>query len=120
MPVRLTVLSAFVSTNFPDNITPELEQQMEQKDQMESQQRIANLRHELHKEGYYDPLIAYENKKPGEEAGEDEGAAKRVEEQEKEEEQKKMELEEKKAKDDQDIATARAQTKTEANRGAMG
>lgn len=107
------------SSDIPENLPPETQQQMQQKDQIESQQKIANLRHELHKSGYYDPLIAYETKKEeGEE--EDDNAAKRVEKQEQEEEQEKMELQEKRAKEDQDIATTRAQTKTEANRGAMG
>jgi hypothetical protein len=106
------------SVELPENLTPELAQQMQQKDQMESQQKLANLRHELHKGEYYDPLIAHETKKEEEE--EDESAAKRVEKQEKEEEQEKMQLEEKKAKEDEDIAKTRAQTKTEANRGAMG
>ncbi len=106
------------SVELPENLTPELQQQMQQKDQIESQQKLANLRHELHKSEYYDPLIAHETKKPEEE--EDESAAKRVEKQEQEEEQEKMQLEEKKAKGDQDIAKTRAQTKTEANRGAMG
>jgi hypothetical protein len=106
------------SVELPENLTPELQQQMQQEDQIESQQKLANLRHELHKSEYYDPLIAHETKKPEEE--EDENAAKRVEKQEQEEEQEKMQLEEKKAKGDQDIAKTRAQTKTEANRGAMG
>jgi len=106
------------SVDLPENLTPELTQQMEQKAQAETAQKLANLRHELHKGEYFDPLFAHEEKKEQEE---DEGsAAKRVEKQEKEEEQKKMELEEKKAKDDEDIAKVRAQTKTEANRGAMG
>jgi hypothetical protein len=107
------------SSELPDNLTPEVTQQLQQKDQMESQQKLANLRHELHKGEYYDPLIAHETKKSDEEE-EDDGAAKRVEKQEQEEEQEKMQLEEKKAKDDEDIAKTRAQTKTEANRGAMG
>ena len=106
------------SSDLPENLTPEMQQQMQQKDQMESQQKMANLRHELHKSEYYDPLIAHETRKPEEE--EDKNAAKRVEKQEQEEEQKKMQLEEKQAKEDQDIAKTRAQTKTEANRGAMG
>ena len=106
------------SVELPENLTPELTQQMQQKDQIESQQKLAKLRHDLHKEGYYDPLIAHETKKPEEQ--EDESAAKRVEKQEQEEEQEKMQLEEKKAKEDQDIAKTRAQTKIEANRGAMG
>jgi hypothetical protein len=106
------------SVDLPENLTPELTQQMEQKAQAETAQKLANLRHELHKGEYYDPLFAHEEKLEQEE---DEGsAAKRVEKQEKEEDQKKMELEEKKAKDDEDIAKIRAQTKTEANRGAMG
>ena len=106
------------SAEFPESLTPELAQKMQQDDQLKTQQKMANLRHELHKSEYYDPLIAHETKKPEEQ--EDENAAKRVEKQEQEEEQKKMELEEKKAKEDKDIATTRAQTKTEANRGAMG
>ena len=106
------------SVDLPANLTPELAQQMQQKDKMESQQKLANLRHELHKEGYYDPLIEHETK--SEQEGEDDSAAKRVEKQEQEEEQEKMQLQEKKAQDDQDIAKVRAQTKTEANRGAMG
>jgi hypothetical protein len=106
------------STELPENLTPELSQQMQQKDKMETQQKLANLRQELHKSGYYEQLTSYEEKKPEEEG--EENAAERVEKQEKEEEQKKMELEEKKAKEDQDIAKTRAQTKTEANRGVAG
>lgn len=106
------------SVELPENLSPEIANQMQQKDKIESQQKLANLRHELHKEGYYDPLIAHETKQ--EEAQGDESAAKRVEKQEGEEEQKKMQLEEKQAKEDQDIAKTRAQTKTESNRGAMG
>jgi len=106
------------SSDLPENLTPELSQQMQQKAQMEAQQKLANLRHELHRGEYYDPLIAHETKT--EEQEEDESAAKRVEKQEQEEEQKKQQLDEKKAKEDDDIAKTRAQTKTEANRGAMG
>jgi hypothetical protein len=106
------------SVDLPANLTPELAQQMQQKDKLESQQKLTNLRHELHKEGYYDPLIAHETR--SEQESGDDSAAKRVEKQEQEEEQGKMQLEEKKAQDDQDIAKVRAQTKTEANRGAMG
>jgi hypothetical protein len=83
----------------------------------QTQQKIAQLRQELHKGDYYDPLIAYETKKPGQE---EDGAAERVEKQEKEEKQKKMELEEKKAKESKDIATLRAQRAVEANRGVAG
>ena len=83
----------------------------------QTQQKIAQLRQELHQGEYYEPLIAYETKKPGQE---EEGAAERVEKQEKEEEQKKMQLEDKKAKGDQDIATTRAKTAVEANRGVAG
>jgi hypothetical protein len=106
------------STDLPENLTPEVTAQMQQKAQAEAAQKLANLRHELHKGQYYDPLIEHETKSEKEE--DEESAAKRVEKQEKEEEQKKMELEEKKAKDDQDIAKTRAQTKTEANRGVAG
>jgi hypothetical protein len=88
-----------------------------QKAQAEAQQKLAKLRQELHQSTYYEPLIAYEKKKPGQE---EEGAAERVEKQEKEEEQKKMELEEKKAKESKDIATSRAQRAVEANRGVAG
>ena len=107
------------SVDLPENLTPEVTAQMQQKAQAEAAQKLANLRHELHKGQYYDPLIEHETKSE-EEEDEEEGAAKRVEKQEKEEEQKKMELEEKKAKDDEDIAKTRAQTKTEANRGVAG
>ena len=106
------------SVDLPENLTPEQTAQMQQKDQAEAAQKLANLRHELHKGQYYDPLIEHENK--SEEEEDEESAVKRVEKQEKEEEQKKMELEEKKAKDDEDIAKTRAQTKTEANRGVAG
>lgn len=106
------------SSELPENLTPEMTAQMQQKEQMEAAQKLANLRHELHKGEYYDPLISYETKTEQEE--DEDSAAKRVEKQEQEEEQKKQELEEKKAKDDQDIATTRAQTKTESNRGAAG
>lgn len=89
-----------------------------QQEQAVAQQKLAKLRQELHQETYYEPLIAYEKKKPGQQ--EAEGAAERVEKQEKEEEQKKMELEQKEAKKEQDIATSRAQRATEANRGVAG
>jgi len=45
-------------------------------EQAKTQQEIAKLRQELHKGTYYDPLIAYENKKKNGE--EEEGAAERV------------------------------------------
>jgi hypothetical protein len=96
---------------------PPVSLQDKQKAQTEAQQKLAKLRQELHQGTYYDPLIAYETKKPQDE---EEGAAERVEKQEKEEEQKKMQLEEKKAKETQDIATSRAQRTTEANRGVAG
>ncbi|MGA2911823.1 MAG: hypothetical protein ABSE17_04320 [Candidatus Levyibacteriota bacterium] len=89
-----------------------------QQEQVETQAKLTKLRQELHQETYYEPLIAYEKKKPGQQ--EEEGAAERVEKQEKEEKQKKMELEQKKAKEEQDIATNRAQRATEANRGVAG
>ena len=89
-----------------------------QKSDAEAQAKLQKLRQELHQTEYYEPLIAYEKKKPGQ--GEEEGAAERVEKQEKEEQQKKMELEEKKAKEKQDIATSRAQRAVEANRGVAG
>ena len=38
------------STELPENLTPEIQQQMQQKDRIESQQKLANLRHELHQE----------------------------------------------------------------------
>jgi hypothetical protein len=88
-----------------------------QQEQLEKQQKLVKLRQELHKETYYDPLIAYETKKPQEE---EEGAAERVEKLKKEEEQKKMQLEEKKVKETQDIATYKAQRAVEANRGVSG
>jgi hypothetical protein len=106
------------STNIPENLTPEERAKMQQSAQVETQQKLANLRQELHRGVYYDPLVAYENKSEQEE--DEDSAAKRVEKQEREEDQKKMELEEKKAKDDQDIAKTRAQTKVESNRGAAG
>ncbi len=88
----------------------------QQKDQLETQQKLAKLRAELHQGTYYEPLIAYETKKPqGEEA-----VAEKVEREKEEEEQKKMQLEEKKAKEKQDIATSRAQRAVEANRGVAG
>jgi len=107
------------SAELPEGFSGEAIQQAQQKDQLETQQKLANLRQELHKEGYYEPLIAYETKKP-EEQGEGEGAAKRVEKQEQEEEQKKMELEQKEAQEKQDIAKTRAQRKVEANPGIAG
>jgi hypothetical protein len=88
-----------------------------QKSEMETQQKLAKLRQELHRGEYYEPLIAYETKKPQEK---EEGVAEKVEREEKEEEQKKMQLEEKKAKEDRDIATTRAKTAVEANRGVAG
>ena len=102
----------------PSDDTPSVSPQDKQKAQMETQQKLAKLRQELHQTEYYEPLIAYEKKKPGQE--EEEGAAERVEKQEKEEEQKKMQLEEKKVKETQDLATSRAQRTTEANRGVAG
>ena len=90
---------------------------VKQQEQAETQQKLAKLRQELHQSTYYDPLIAYETKKPGQ--GE-EAVAEKVEREEKEDEQEKMELEQKKAKATQDIATSRAQRATEANRGVAG
>jgi hypothetical protein len=86
-------------------------------EQAETQAKLAKLRQELHSGEYYEPLIAYETKKPGQ--GE-EATAEKLEREEKEEEQEEMVLEQKKAKDDQDIATTRAQTAIESNRGAAG
>lgn len=86
-------------------------------EQAETQAKLAQLRQELHSGEYYEPLIAYETKKPGQ--GE-EATAEKLEREEKEEEQEEMVLEQKKAKDDQDIATTRAQTAIESNRGAAG
>lgn len=86
-------------------------------EQAETQAKLAKLRQELHGSEYYEPLIAYETKKPGQ--GE-EATAEKLEREEKEEEQDKMVLDEKKAKEDQDIATSRAQRSIESNRGAAG
>jgi hypothetical protein len=86
-------------------------------EQAETQAKLAQLRQELHSAEYYEPLIAYETKKPGQ--GE-EATAEKLEREEQEEEQEEMVLEQKKAKDDQDIATIRAQTAIESNRGAAG
>lgn len=86
-------------------------------EQAQTQAKLAKLRQELHSGEYYQPLIAYETKKPGQ--GE-EATAEKLEREEKEEKQEKMMLEEKKAKDSQDIATSRAQRATEANRGVAG
>ncbi|HUD04723.1 MAG TPA: hypothetical protein VMR59_01930 [Patescibacteria group bacterium] len=101
----------------PSQDVPPDSAQVKQQEQMETQQKLAKLRQELHQGEYYEPLIAYETKKPGRE---EEGAAEKVEREEKEEEQKKMELEEKKAKEKQDISTSRAQRAVEANRGVAG
>ena len=87
-----------------------------QKDDLVAQQKLVKLRQELHQSTYYEPLIAYETKKPQQE----EGVAEKVEREKKEEQQKKMVLEEKKAKEKQDIATSRAQRAVEANRGVAG
>jgi hypothetical protein len=87
-----------------------------QQEQAETQAKLAKLRQELHQSTYYDPLIAYETKKPQEE----EAVAEKVEREEKEEDREKIELQQKKAKDTQDIATSRAQRATEANRGVAG
>jgi hypothetical protein len=86
-------------------------------EQAQTQAKLAKLRQELHQTEYYEPLIAYETKKPGQ--GE-EATSEKLEREEKEEEQEKMVLEEKKAKEDQDIATTRAKTAVEANRGVAG
>ncbi|MGA2967641.1 MAG: hypothetical protein ABSD69_00510 [Candidatus Levyibacteriota bacterium] len=102
----------------PSEDQPAVNVKNPQQEQLEKQQKLAKLRQELHQETYYDPLIAYEKKKL--EQQEEGGAAERVEKQKKEEEQKKMQLEEKKAKETQDLATARAQRKTEANPGVAG
>jgi len=77
----------------------------QQKDQLETQQKLVKLRQELHQSTYYE---------------EEEATSEKVEREEKEEQQKKMQLEEKKAKEKQDIATSRAQRATEANRGVAG
>ncbi len=105
------------STDLPENITPDLKQKMQDKDKLETQQKLNKLRQELHKGVYYEPLIAYETKKPEEQ---EEPVAEKVKKQEQEEEQKKMKLEQKKAQEKQDIATARAKIKVEANRGVAG
>lgn len=65
----------------------------------------------LHKEVYYDPLFAYENKKP---------EPSKAEEAEEEKQVKMQELAQKQAKKDQDIAVQRAQTTVEVNRGVSG
>jgi len=64
-------------------------------EQAETQAKLAQLRQELHQTEYYEPLITYETKKPGQ--GE-EATAEKLEREEKEEEQEKMVLEEKKLK----------------------
>jgi hypothetical protein len=77
----------------------------------ENQQKILEIRKELHQQTYVDPLFAYEHKKeerPAEIA-------------EKEEEQKKMmELESNQQKSDQDIATFRAQRSAEVKLSGAG
>jgi hypothetical protein len=80
------------------------------------QQKIEGLRKQLHDEVYYQPLI--NSKKDGQEAEERE--ADRVERLEEEEKKKKWELEQKQAKASEDIATTRAKTAVESNRGAAG
>jgi len=105
-----------------DEVPPSKEQAAVQSNisKTKDEQKIQELRalaQRLHKETYYDPIIAYEKKKEGQ--GE-EAKAEKPEREEKEEEQEKMQLEQKKAKDDQDIATTRAKTAVEANRGVAG
>lgn len=66
---------------------------------------------DLHKEVYYNPLFAYENKK------EEKSKAQEIEE---EKQVKMQELAQTQAKKDQDIAVQRAQTTVEVNRGVSG
>ena len=66
---------------------------------------------DLHREVYYDPLFAYEQKKP---------EPTKAEEQEEEKQDKMQELAQSQAKKDQDIALQRQQTKTETSPGTIG
>lgn len=78
------------------------------------QAQLAKVRQELlqqHKSEYYDPLFAYENKKP-------EPTKAQVMEQE--EKMKMQELQISQQKKNEDIATTRAQIAVEANRGVAG
>lgn len=94
-----------------------LDPQAKEKDDVQTQAKLTKLRQELHQSEYYDPLIAYEKKKPEQQ---EESAAEKVEREKKEEQRKKMEFEQKKEKEKQDIATARAQRQVETNRGVAG
>ena len=93
------------STNIPQNTSSD------QQEEMITQQKLAELRRQLHQEVYYDPLV---NPKKQEE---EERSAERVERQEKEEMQ---DLEQKEADKPPPIAVQRAQTSTEMNRGVAG
>ena len=66
---------------------------------------------DLHREVYYDPLFAYEQKKP---------EPTKAQEQEEEKQDKTQELAQAQAKKDQDLNLQRQQTKTEANPGVAG
>lgn len=114
-PETMDLVKEFYAPSSGD--TPIVDPQAKQKDQVETQAKLAKLRQELHQTEYYEPLIAYETKKPQEEQ---ESTAEKLDREKKEEEQTKMQLEEKKAKEQQDIATSRAQRAVEANRGVAG
>lgn len=85
------------------------------------QEKLANTRQELqaqkqkysdlHREVYYDPLFAYEQKKE---------EPTKAEEQEEEKQNKMQELAQTQAKKDQDINLQRQQTKTETSPGTIG
>lgn len=67
-------------------------------------QEEKSLYHQLHKDVYYDPLFAYENKKP---------EPTKADEQEQEEQQKMQSLATEQKKKDEDIALHRAQASIE-------
>ena len=75
------------------------------------QAKLAKVRQELHKEVYYDPLIAYEQKKQ---------EPTKAEVMEQAESQKMQELAISQQKQNADIATTRAKIAVEANRGVAG
>lgn len=74
-------------------------------------QEQKQLGYELHKSTYYDPLFAYEQKKP---------EPTKAQEQEEDKREKMQELAIKQKKKNDDISIQIAQTKTEANPGVMG
>lgn len=106
------VVSEFYAKSDTNNIQSKTQEQMDTQEQLIKTRE--ELRHfqDLHKETYYEPLIAYETKNPQQE----ESSSERVEKQEMQDLEEKNE----KQKNMQPLAVAKAQTAVEANRGVSG